>query len=157
MPRTLLAIALALFCLSTVVGCGPSVKDKLAGKWQGKFTLDQAAVDKKKAEATNPLEAMAGEVLLKQVAGSATLDVELSADGTMTQNLSMGPLKQSVTGKWEVKSVDGQKVVLLLKESKGDKEMPLLLDADFMTGTGGFVVDSPEFTQGVGTIKFTRQ
>ncbi len=157
MLRRLFALCLLVCCVASFVGCGPSVKDKLAGKWQGKLTLDQAAVDKKKAEASNPIEAMAAEMLFKSLAENASLVVELNADGTMTQNLSAGLIKQSSSGKWELKSVDGNNVVLLLKESKGDKDMPITLDPDFLSGTGGFVVDSPDMTQGVGSIKFTRQ
>lgn len=160
MPRTLLAIALALFCLSTVVGCGPSVKDKLAGKWQGKFALDQAKVKAKMGAPKNPFEAMGGKLLLdqlKNLEATASLNVELGADGLLATNLDTGLVKQSTSGRWEVKSVEGKNVVLLLKESQGEREFPIVLDDDFLTGTGGFFSRSEELTQGLGTIRFTRQ
>ncbi|HTN76351.1 MAG TPA: hypothetical protein VL096_13930 [Pirellulaceae bacterium] len=156
MSRLLLLLGITLSLVATV-GCGPSVKDKLTGKWRGKLKLDPAAVEKKKAEADNPIVAAAAEALVKEVERSASLDVDFKADGTMTEDLHFGERSEHAAGSWEVKSVEGNKVVLLLKKTKGNDDFNLTLADDFLTGNGGFTVDSPAVTQGLGVIVFQRQ
>jgi len=144
---------LALVCLLSAVGCGPTVKDRLAGTWQGSVELDQAAIDKKKAAADNPIAAMAMEAMLKPMLANFRFDITLNADGTMSSEGTVG----KSTGTWELKSSTDTQAVVVTKEGEKSHEHTLLFDADFMKGTGGFTMAPPGEMAEIGKFRFKRK
>lgn len=145
-----------LLCLFTAAGastgCGPTVQDRLVGSWKGTLELNQAALDEKMAAAKNPLEAFAAQSLLKMVQGQAKFDLDLNADGTTAMFMTGGT---KTTGKWELKSAEGQQATIVITESQ-PREYVITLDENFMSGEGGFSVPTWGPIEGLGTLRFQR-
>ena len=151
MHRRLLVFSWLLLCV-TCVGCGPTVEERLVGKWKGTVELDTSAIEKKGAETGNPLLS----ILAKQVASSLDFQLELKADKTLESEVRAGALSQEVTGTWKVQSSDKNQATVVVTEPGGEQTHTLLLDADFMDGTGGFSVPAWGEAAGLGTFRFKR-
>jgi hypothetical protein len=151
MFRALSALLASLLFCALLTGCGgPTVKDRLVGKWTGTLVPDDALIAQTKAE--NPIQAVMVESFLKAIASNAKFDVELKADGTTNTTM----LGKSSTGKWELKSATGNQAVIVTKENNSSTEITLTLDEDFLKGTGGFSMDLKNTDQVMGKIKFKR-
>lgn len=151
MDRRILVCLWSLLCVACV-GCGPTVEERLVGKWQGTVELDGAALEKKGAETQNPLLA----ILAKQLAESLDFRLELKADKTLASEVRAGALSKEVTGTWKVQSSDKTQATVVVAEPSGEQTHKLVLDADFMDGTGGFSVPAWGEAAGLGTFRFKR-
>jgi hypothetical protein len=152
-PASRFFFALAACLLLTQTGCGPTVADRLAGKWVGAFELDQAAIDTKKKEAGNPIAAMVVEQLLKSAATDAKMDMELKPDGVVTTTVTG---QQPSTGKWELKSSTANQATIAVVEKATARDYVLSLDPNFMSGQGGFSTPLWGPLEGLGKVRFQR-
>ena len=114
----------ALVCLAVLLlltsGCGPSAKDRLAGKWQGSVEFDDAAVDQRlAAEGSNPIKTAVVQKVLEGLE-SGTISMELKADDSYTSTSQLGPISKDDYGIWQVLSETegGATVALTSHEGK---------------------------------------
>ena len=97
-----------LLCLAVLLllnsGCGPSAKDRLAGKWQGSVEFDDAAVDQRlAAEGSNPIKTAVVQKVLEGLE-SGTISMELEGHDSYTSTSQLGPLSKDDYGIWQVLS-----------------------------------------------------
>lgn len=147
-----------LFCLVAMgaVGCGPTVKDRLAGKWSGKLELDSAAVERKAAEAPDPVSAMVAKAAITALGSSLSFEMDLQPDGTFSSESRFNKLSEKSTGTWEVKAADDKQATIAVSEKSGTREYVIHFDPDFMKGTGGFSTPTWGESEGLGQMRFTR-
>lgn len=153
MFRAVTSLSLGLLAAVWLVGCAPSTKDRLTGKWAGVIEVDKAALDQKLAtmDHDNPLAARVLAERLKAIHGG-TLDVELKADGTLSTHFKAGNLiNQQQVGTWSIKSEEGDKVVLTIVESGNPRDDTLTFVGDEL------VMDAPGEAQGVASVRFKKQ
>ena len=151
MDRRLLVSSWLLLCVACV-GCGPTVEERLVGKWQGTVELDGPAIEKKGAETQNPLLT----ILAKQIAENLDFRLELKADKTLASQVRAGALSKEVTGTWKVQASDKTQATVVVSEPDGEQTYKLVLDDDFLQGTGGFSVPAWGDAAGLGTFRFKR-
>ena len=141
----LLAPAVVLSLL--IVGCAPSAKDKLVGKWRGGVDFDDEAVQQKLDEAGNP---GASSIVKKMIEAfeSGTMDIELKADDSYTSNTQLGPLSKADFGKWEVVNEQSTQATIRFTSHEGNVQEAAVLFSE------KDVITAPFTGQGAGLGAF---
>lgn len=152
LPRIVACCALTV----VLVGCGPTVEDRLAGKWKGTVELDPAAVDRKVAAAADPVAAMIGKAGIMALGSQLQFDMDLQKGGAFSSESRFNRLSEKSTGTWAVKSSDDKQATIAVTEKSGTREYVIALDPDFMQGNGGFSTPTWGESEGLGQVKFTR-
>jgi hypothetical protein len=142
------------------VGCGAKVvrvEDRIIGAWQGRYQIDQAAVEKRIQETKDISERLMLEAAVQTMGNAgATFDIDLKKDGTFQSKLAVGETVTESSGTWQLKNVEGLQATLVTTENETSHEHPLTLDADFLTGAGGFSTPAPGPLAALGALKFKR-
>jgi len=111
-------------------GCGPTAKDRLAGKWSGAVQFDDAAVQRKlDDEGSNPIK----EVIVKKALDaleSGTITLDFKADGSYTSTSKLGPFSDDDFGTWEVISETSQGAAIRLTSHEGKVQETSIVFAD---------------------------
>lgn len=142
--------------ISLFVGCGPTVEDRLTGKWKGTLELDEAAVAQKVGQASDPVSAMVGKAAILTLSKSLSFEMNLLPDGKFESESRINQLSEKSSGTWAVKSSDKSQATISVTEKSGTREYVVLFDPDFMAGTGGFSTPTWGEAQGLGQVRFTR-
>ena len=150
--------AILLFCTLALplIGCGPTPQDRLAGKWKGSLELDTAAVERKVAEASDPVAGMVTKAALTALGSNLSFEMDLQADGTFSSESRFNALSEKSTGTWAVKTADANQATIAVTEKTGTREYVITFDPDFMKGTGGFSTPTWGASEGLGKMRFVR-
>lgn len=141
--------------VATAIGCGPSVQERLVGKWKGTLELDRTAVEQKMAD-VDPALALLQKAGIFALESNMTFTMDLKADGTLASEVRAGKMGESSAGTWAVKSADRQQATLTVTEKSGTREYVLDFDENFVEGTGGFSMPAWGEFAGLGNVRFTR-
>lgn len=96
-----------------LAGCGgKSAQERLVGKWRGQVELNEEAVTKELAKTGDDSNAR----LVFEALESMEVDIEFQADGKLNMSAAAqtpaGADKQSVSGKWQVVSQEGDNITI---------------------------------------------
>jgi hypothetical protein len=148
-----------LLCLASL-GCGAKevrVEDKIVGAWQGRFEIDQAAVDQRLETAEDVAQKLMLQAAVATMSdANAAFNIELKADGTFQSKWTAANSTTESSGTWQIKSVEGSKVTLVTTEKETSHEHALTLAPDFLAESGGFSMPAPGPLADLGVLKFQR-
>jgi hypothetical protein len=147
------AVVLAGVFAVALAGCGKSAEERLVGKWKGKVELNEEAITKELAKTGD--DASAKQVF--EALQSMEVDIEFAADGKLSMSAAAqtpaGDDTQSITGKWQVVSQDGDQITI---ESiyEGEKE-PEQIDIK-LEGDDAFSTRPPGPNHEIGVLRMRR-
>lgn len=141
----LLATAVVISLLS--VGCAPSAKEKLVGKWRGGVEFDDEAVQQKLDEAGNPV---ATAIVKKMIEAfeSGTMDIQLKADDSYTSSTQLGPFSKADYGTWEIVNEQSTQATIRFASHEGNVQDATVLFSE------KDVITAPFTGQGAGLGAF---